>query len=355
MRSAPSPTSWATFWVTYWLSPVMISTEIPFCFSASKNGMNPLLRGVKECCKSEQRHVMLRCRGVDILLFYLLHCDPENAVPVGTQLLEGLCCVRPLAFIERTGTPIDVDGLADGKDALSLALGDEEMLGTMPHHHGKALAVEVEGYLVHLLVLHDGRVLVLQDRSIQGALDAGFKVTVQIDHPQDVVVIFPLDVEVPVKHDLAFCECPRLITAENIYAAEVFDGRQLLDENLLPGHTLRALSQCDCDDHRHHLRRHPHGKRDRKEERIQQRTVEDDVYQQDEEHQEHRDPGDHHPEVPYAAGELGFRRLRGQALRNFTECSIPAGTNDDRGTNPGLNRGAQGNAVAGIGNLVFAR
>src|ERR1035437_426897 len=126
-------------------------------FQRLKNGMNPLLWLVEECCKSDQRHVVLRCRGVDILLFYLLHCDAENAVPVGTQLLEGLCCVSLLAFIEGLGTPIDVDGLADGKDALSLALSDEEMLVTMPHHHGKAFAVEVEGYLVHLFVLQIGR------------------------------------------------------------------------------------------------------------------------------------------------------------------------------------------------------
>lgn len=57
----------------------------------------------------------------------------------------------------------------------------------------------------------------------RGALDARFKVTVQIDHPQDVLVFLPLDVDVPVKHDLAFRECPRLMTAENINAAEVLN------------------------------------------------------------------------------------------------------------------------------------
>src|ERR1039457_4027721 len=36
-------------------------------FQRLKNGMNPLLWWVEECCKSDQRHVVLRCRGVDIL------------------------------------------------------------------------------------------------------------------------------------------------------------------------------------------------------------------------------------------------------------------------------------------------
>ena len=53
----------------------------------------------------------------------------------------------------------------------------EEVLVAMPHHHRKALAVEVERDLVHLLVLDDGRALVLQDRVVQRTLDARLKVS----------------------------------------------------------------------------------------------------------------------------------------------------------------------------------
>ena len=59
--------------------------------------------------------------------------------------------------------------------------------------------------------------------------------------------------------------------------------------------------------------------------------------------------------MAYATAELGFRRPRGQALGNLTEGGISAGASDDCGTNPGLNRSAQENAVARIGHPVFAR
>jgi hypothetical protein len=66
-----------------------------------------------------------------------------------------------------------------------------KVLAAAAHHHGKALAVEVEGDLVHLLILRNGGALVLQDGVVQRALDAGLKVTVQVDEPQDVVVVRP--------------------------------------------------------------------------------------------------------------------------------------------------------------------
>ena len=62
----------------------------------------------------------------------------------------------------------------------------------MAHHHGKALAVEVERNLVHLFVLADHRTLVLQDRVVQWALDAGLEEAVQVDEPQDAVIVLAL-------------------------------------------------------------------------------------------------------------------------------------------------------------------
>ena len=287
-----------------------------------ENGKNPLLGRVEEGREPGQRHVLFGRQRVGILLVHLPHCDPKSAVPVGAQLLEGLRRLSSPAFVERLGNAIDGHGLADGEDALRLALGDEEALVAMPHHHGKALAVEVEGDLVHLLVLHDGRALVLQDRVVQRALDARLKVAVQVDEPQDVFVVLPLDVHVPVEHDLAFGQRARLIAAEDLDAAEVLDGRKLLDQDLLLGHPPRALGQRDRDDHRHHLRRHPDGKRDGEEERLQQRAVENDVHQQDEKHQQHDHPRDHQPEVAYAAAELGLRRPHGQPLGDLAEGGI---------------------------------
>ena len=114
-----------------------------------------------------------------------------------------------------------------------------------------------------------------QDRSVHGALDARFKETVQVDKPKDGFVVLAMNIHLPGEHDLAFGQCSSLIAAQNLHAAEVFNGRKLLDENFLLGHPYRALGQCDRDDHWHHLRCHPYGKRDGEEERLEERTVEE--------------------------------------------------------------------------------
>ena len=250
-----------------------MTTETPFFFSASRTADNPLLGRVKECRKPGQRHLLLGRQRISILLLHLPDRDSKGAESVGAQLLEGLRRLGSPAFVERLGSPVNDDGPADGKDAFRLALGDEEALVAAAHHHGKALAVEVEGDLVHLLILRNGRVLMLQDGVVQRALDAGLKVTVQIDKPKDVFVVLAVNVHVPVKHDLAFGQGSGLVAAKNLHAAEVLDRRKLLDQNLFPGHPARALRQRDGDDHRHHLRRHPDGQRDREQERFQQRTM----------------------------------------------------------------------------------
>ena len=132
----------------------------------------------------------------------------------------------------------------------------------MPHHHGKALAVEVERNLVHLVISHDGRRLVLQDGVVKRTLDARLKVAVQVNELQDVCVVLALEIDVAVEHDLPFSECARLVGAENIHAAEILDCRQLLDQDLLLRHPLRSLGQRHGDDHGHHFRCHPDGERD---------------------------------------------------------------------------------------------
>jgi hypothetical protein len=195
--------------------------------------------------------------------------------------------------------------------------------------------------------------VVLQDRVVQGALDARLKVTVQVDEAQDVVVVLALDIHVPVEHDLPFGECARLIAAQNLHAAEVLDGRELLDQHLLPGHPSRAAGQRDRDDHRHHLRRHADGKCDGEEKGLQQRALEDDIDQENEQDEEHDHPRDHQPEVAYAATELCFRRPGRQALGNRPESGIPPRAHDDRGANPRLDSRAQEDAVARVANAVL--
>ena len=109
----------------------------------------------------------------------------------------------------------------------------------------------------------------LEDGVVQGALDTGLKVTVQVDEPQHLVVVPALHIHVPVQRDLAFGQGAGFIAAENLHAAEILDRRKLLDQHLLSGHPARALRQRDRNDHRHHLGRHPDGERHREQERFE--------------------------------------------------------------------------------------
>jgi hypothetical protein len=148
-----------------------------------QDGKNPLLGRVKESRETGQRHVLFDSQRVSILLVYLPNCDPQSAEPAGTQLLEGLRGQSSPACVERLGRPIDHYRLADAEDTLCFALGDQEAIVAMPHHHGKAFAVKVEGDLIQLLVLHDQRALVFQDRGVQRTLNARLKEAVQVDEP----------------------------------------------------------------------------------------------------------------------------------------------------------------------------
>ena len=81
--------------------------------------------------------------------------------------------------------------------------------------------------------------------------------------------------------------------------------------------------------------------------------MENDVHQQDEKNKQHGHPCEHHSEVAYAAAELGLRRPHCQTICNLTAGGVFSGADDDRGTNPCLNCGAQENAIAGVRNAVL--
>ena len=194
--------------------------------------------------------------------------------------------------------------------------------------------------------------LVLQDGGVERALDPRLEEAVQVEQPQDILVVVAADAHVAVEHDLAFGQRAGLVAAEDLDAAEVLDGRELFDEDLLLGHPPGTLGQGDRDDRRHHLGGHADRERDREEERLEQRAVEKDVDQQDEEDEGHDDPRDHQPEVADAPTELGLRRPRRQPLGDLAEGSFASGGDDDRGADPRLDGGPEEDAVARLGHTV---
>ena len=153
----------------------------------------------------------------------------------------------------------------------------------------------------------------LQDRLVHGAararsgttlFSAASRITASSSSPRDV--------HVAVDRDLAVGERARLVAAQDVHAAEVLDGGQLLDDDLLPRHAHRPAGQRHRDDHGQQLGREPDRQRHREEERLQQIAPEQRVDEEHEQHQEDDDLQDQEPEPARAALELG---LRGRARR----------------------------------------
>ena len=59
-----------------------------------------------------------------------------------------------------------------------------------------------------------------------------------------------------------------LVGAEHVHRAEVLDGIEPLDDDLLFRHRQRALGQANRDNHRQHFRREADGHRQREKERF---------------------------------------------------------------------------------------
>ena len=84
------------------------------------------------------------------------------------------------------------------------------------------------------------------------------------------VIFVPLHIDMFVQHDIPIGQRAGLIAAEDLHAAEILDGGQLLDDHLLLRHTFGSLCQRDGDDHRQQFGGQAHRQRDGEEEGLQQ-------------------------------------------------------------------------------------
>ncbi len=142
---------------------------------------------------------------------------------------------------------------------------------------------------------------------------------------------------------LACGERAGLVAAEDIDAAEVLDGRQVLDDDVLRRHASRALSQRHRRDHRQKLRREPDGQGHGEEEGLERGAVHRQACREQNEHQNEDRARDEQPELAKPTFELGLRRTRGQARDHVAELGARAGGGhardrgpaDDGGTQPG--------------------
>ena len=118
--------------------------------------------------------------------------------------------------------------------------------------------------------------------------------------PKDLDVFLFEDVAIDFEDDVVHRERAGLVGAQHIHGAEVLDRVEALDDDLLPGHGQRALGQADRDDHRQHLRRQPHGDRQREEEGLLPIVFGQAIDEEDQRHH-HRHEPDHQPSEPLDA------------------------------------------------------
>ena len=192
----------------------------------------------------------------------------------------------------------DVDHLLDG------ALGDELALARpVGDHHAHATAVEVEGDLVHesplLARSGDGiglgrgalrgggggaragltgcpgrgasgprvhaptarrqRLGTLDDGLVHEVAQARLEQAVEVGVAQHAVAGRAEHVEMALEHDLVAREGAGLVAAQHVHRAEVLDGGDLLDHDVLRAHGLGAARQARRHDDGQHLRGDPHG------------------------------------------------------------------------------------------------
>ena len=247
------------------------------------------------------------------------------------QLIRAAEHIVPRLVLKRVYAALAVDKAATVKHLLDRALGHHLRLsGLVLHDNSHAAAFEVEGDFVNLCIavnyiLRALFVLLIDDRDIDEIPEPGLKKTVEERVAEHSVVLLAVDVQVVFEHDLVLGERAGFVGAEYVDRAEVLDGVQVLDDDLLLAHRERAAGERRRHDHREHLRRH--ADRDRYSEQQSLRPValgEPVDEQHDRNHDEHE--ADEYPrDSPDALFECGLRRFRPDALRDGAEHCVVSG------------------------------
>ena len=154
---------------------------------------------------------------------------------------------------------------------------------------------------------------------------------VEIGVLQHPVRFLAADVEVALQDDAVLGQRPGLVGAQDIHRAEVLNGVEPLDDDLLARHRDRALGQVDGHDHRQHFRREADRDRDGEQQRFQPIVLGQAVDQEHGRHH-HQDEPDHQPGEPVDALVEGGRYAPpGDLVGELAEKGLRPGAHDDAG------------------------
>jgi hypothetical protein len=166
---------------------------------------------------------------------------------------------------------------------------------------------------LHLELVVD-LLFVRQNRAVEDVLEPGLKVAVEVGQHQDVVVLVELNIAVLFQHHAIHGQRSSLVRAQNVHGAEVLDGVQALDDDLLLRHRDGALGKAHRHDHGQHFRRHAHGHGQREEEGFVP-VVPGEAVDEENQRNHHDHESDHQPgEAADALVEAGANRWPTMAL-----------------------------------------
>ncbi len=132
---------------------------------------------------------------------------------------------------------IDLIMRADLVDILDRAFADEHVVALVIDDHRHALALEIEGDLIHLAAaaLHV-ELGMREHRAVQQVAQPGLVVTVHVGVAQHVLAIPVGDIHGFFQNDAVLGQRAGLVRAKNVDGAEVLDRVEALDDHLLLRH-----------------------------------------------------------------------------------------------------------------------
>ena len=163
----------------------------------------------------------------------------------------------------------------------------------------------------------------------------------EIGVAQDFLALVFENVAMDFEDDVVNGQRAGLVGAEHVHRAEVLDGIEPLDDDLLLRHGQRALGQADRDDHRQHFRRQADGDRQREEKRLFPVVLGEAVDDEDQRHHHHHETNHQPGEFLDALVKRRLDLLAGEAAGHLAEISLRAGGDDDRRGRAAFHAGAE--------------
>ena len=183
---------------------------------------------------------------------------------------------------------------------LHRALGDQLGFALLVlDHHAHPPPLEVKGDFVHLgVLLHQGLgaqlLLLLDDRQVNEVFQPRLEIAVEERVAQHPAVLLAVHVQVVLQHHLVLGEGAGLVRAKDVHGAQILDGVQVLEDDLLLAHGQGTLCQGGGDDHGQHFRGQAHRHRDGEQRRLHPVPLGKAVDEQHHRHhQQHK--ADEHP------------------------------------------------------------